>query len=140
MRNIILFLIPVIAFFGSCEKDDVCNTDCDQKGIVSDFMYGNAPADPVSILETEILGDCLRIKFGSSGCSGESWKVHLVASEMEYFSIPPQRDLRLSLENPELCEAYITREITFDVKDLRTSANMVQLNIVNGDTSVIYEY
>ncbi len=140
MKNIALFLFPFIFFLGGCEKDDSASLDCDQKAVLSETQYINAPADLVTIMEAEIKGDCLRIKFGAGGCSGDTWKVKLVASEIVYYSMPPQRNNRLSLENDELCEAYITKEITFDVKDLRASEDKMILHIVNGDTSVLYEY
>lgn len=124
----------------ACEKDDLVSLECDQKAVLNQEQYENAPADPVTILEAEIKGDFLRIKFGASGCSGETWQVKLVGSEMVNYSLPPQRDIRLSLKNNEDCLAVFGKEMTFDIKDLRASEDKTILNIINGDTSLLYEY
>ena len=142
MKIISLFLLSSILLLSGCEKYNtetiVCGFECDQKVVVSETQYKNAPNDYLHIYEVEIQGDCLYIKFGSSGCSGDTWNVKLVASEMEYLSIPPQRDVRLSLENNELCEAYFTREMSFDISDLKPKENEIIINIIDADTSVLY--
>lgn len=140
MKNIVLFLLPVIFFLSGCEKEDLMSSDCDQKAVLNETQFKNAPADPVSIMEAEIIGDCLRIKFAASGCNGDTWKIQLIGSENLYESLPLQRDIRLSLENKEVCLAYFTKEMTFDLKALRSSGDKIQLNIANSELSVLYEY
>ncbi len=84
-------------------------------------------------------GDCLNIKFAASGCDGNTWFVKLIDSGSIAESHPCQRTLRLSLENKENCMAVISKEISFDIKDLRIIGNnKVILNI--GDRSILYEY
>ena len=61
-------------------------------------------------------------------------------SEIILESIPPQRELRLSLKNEEACLAFITKEFTFDISSLRVDGNQVQLKIVNADETILYEY
>ncbi len=140
MKNIALFLFPVIFLLGACEKDDIWSSKCDQKAVVNEDQFQNAPADLVTIMEAEIKGDCLRIKFGAGGCSGDTWRIQLIGSEYLNESLLPLRDIRLSMENKEVCLAFLTKEMTFDIKDLRASEEKMILNIVNGDTSVLYEY
>lgn len=144
MKFIAILLLPLFILLSGCEKQlsktIICYPECDQKVLVSETQYINAPNDALHIYETEIHGDCLGIKFGSSGCSGVSWIVKLVASEAILKSLPPQRNIRLSLENNELCEAYFTREMYFDISELRSGEDGTILNIINADTSVLYEY
>lgn len=140
MKNIALFLFPVIFLLSACEKDDFATSDCDQKAVLNENQFQNAPADPVTIIEAEIKGDCFRIKYGASGCSGDTWKIQLIGSENLYESLPPQRDIRLSMENKEDCLAYFTKEMTFDIKELRSSGDKIRFYIANSDTSVLYSY
>ena len=82
----------------------------------------------------------LKINFSSGGCRGYTWELKLIDSEIILYSNPPQRNLRLSLKNEELCEAYITKELTFNVKKLRVDGNQIILNITNSDDQILYEY
>ncbi len=114
-------------------------SNCDQNVIISADEYENAPNDYLNILNMQIVDDCLKIKFNASGCSGNSWIVKLIDQEDVAHSNPIQRTLRLSLDNKEACLAVITKEVSFNIKDLQVEGtNKVLLNI-SGD-SIIYEY
>jgi len=135
-----LFICLGLTFaFTSCEKESKCNYD--QKAmIVSETEFENAPDDPhMHIVNMEIKGDCLKIKFNSGGCSGNSWVVKLVAQEGIAKSNPPIRGVKLSLDNQEYCEASIHKEISFNIKSLRVEGTKkVQLD-VSGNT-ILYKY
>lgn len=84
--------------------DDNGNTNnCDIKTIESAEQYVNAAADQLEINSLSISDNCLKINFSSGGCSGDTWQLKLIDSEDILESIPPQRNLRLSLKNEELC-------------------------------------
>ena len=82
----------------------------------------------------------MEINFRAGGCDGDTWELKLIDSEEVFESDPPQRNLRLSLKNEELCEVYIERELTFDISNLQVNGNRVQLNITNSDDEILYEY
>ena len=134
-----------------CEKIfidyfQIFNTNCDKDVIISKTEYDRIPTQRVSIIDMKIVDDCLKIKFSSSGCDGSSWIVELIDSEHIAYSIttiyppdPPQRTLKLSLENNEDCAVFITKEISFNIKDLQVqNYNRVYLNI--WDKTILYEY
>lgn len=113
--------------------------DCDQVVIISEDEYKNAPDSQVSISDMTITGNCLNVKFSASGCSGNTWAVKLVDSGIIAKSYPCLRNLRLSLDNKEMCEAYITKEISFDIENLQIEGNnSVQLNV--SGIPILYEY
>ncbi|PCI01859.1 MAG: hypothetical protein COB81_06625 [Flavobacteriaceae bacterium] len=134
-------LIGLVVIFGiiACNNNDDSN-NCNQVTIVSSEQYETAPNDQLFINTLELNGDCLKINFSSSGCNGDTWVLKLIDSENIMESNPPQRNLRLSLRNEEDCEAFITRELTFDVNELRVNGNQVLLNITNSDDQILYEY
>lgn len=80
------------------------------------------------------------IKFTASGCSGDSWEVRLIDSEEVLESLPPQRNLRLSLKNQEDCHAMITKTMSFNLANLKVKGNQVLLNIIHTNDPVLYEY
>jgi len=111
---------------------------CDKNVIVSATEFENAP-DQVSIIDMKIEGNCLKIKFGASGCDGSSWIVKLIDKGTIAYSDPPKRDLRLSLDNKEICDAVVTKEISFNIEDLQIpGADKVLLDI--SGNQIIYEY
>lgn len=125
----------------SCEKDDNNNSlDYNQEVIISAFLYNTAPNDFLTINYVVLTSDYLKINFSSSGCNGESWEVKLIDAGVILESYPPQRNLRLSLKNEELCEAYITKEITFNISELQIDGDQVLLNITNYDDQILYLY
>ncbi len=124
----------------ACSNDDDVSTNCDRFTVVSSEQFENAPKDEVTINSISINDNCLKINFSASGCDGDSWEVLFIDSGGVLFSLPPQRNLRLSLKNEELCEAFITKELTFDIRALHVSGNQVLLNIQNFDEQILYEY
>lgn len=139
--NLLLGTIFFSLLLTSCDKDDDNNfIACDKQVVISADEYNTAPSDHLTVTSLEIDGDCLKIKFGSGGCSGDTWELKLIDSEAVLESDPPQRNLRLSLRNEELCEAYITKELAFDISILQVDGNQVLLNITNSDDQILYEY
>lgn len=138
-KLLILTLIGITIL--SCSNDDNGNSNsCDLETIISAEQYENAPSVQLNINSLEINGNCLKINFSSSGCSGDTWELKLIDSEVVLKSNPPQRNLRLSLKNQEACEAYITKELTFDISNLQVDGKKVQLNLTNSNDNILYEY
>jgi hypothetical protein len=138
----ILYLALIGLTILSCSKDDnnVHPANCDFETVKSTEQYANAPSDQLTINGLEINDNCLKINFSSGGCSGDTWELKLIDSEGILESNPPQRNLRLSLKNEELCGVYITKELTFDISNLKVDGNKVQLNLTNSDDIILYEY
>jgi hypothetical protein len=138
----ILFLTLIGLTILSCSKDNDNENpvNCDFETVISTEQHANAPSDQLTINSLAINDNCLKINFSSSGCDGDTWELKLIDSEVVLYSFPPQRNLRLSLKNEELCKAYITKELTFDISNVQVDGNQVQLNITNGDESILYEY
>ncbi len=139
MRTIIIFLFSLFQIIACCPviEDE---SMCDDKVIIDKNLFDSAPNSSMNITKIEIIGDCLSIDFNASGCNGNSWKVKLIDSEAILKSNPPQRNLRLSLENNELCEAIIYKKISFDISKLRLTGSEVILNIVNSEHQIKYIY
>ena len=139
-HNILLIALILLTFSCSNDDDNGSQNNCDFETIISEQQYENAPSDQVFINSLSIENGCLEINFSASGCSGDTWEVKLIDSEAVFLSNPPQRNLRLSLNNEELCEAFITKVMSFDITNLQLDSNEVLLNITNSDDSILYEY
>ena len=141
MKKALILILIGIAFFSCSNDDDNGNqNNCDFKTIINQNQYETAPSDPLGINSLEINDNCLKINFSSSGCGGETWEIKLIDSEDIMESNPPQRNLRLSLKNEEVCLAIVTKELTFDISNLQVGGNRVQLNITNSEETILYEY
>ncbi|MCG1037655.1 hypothetical protein [Polaribacter sargassicola] len=142
IRKLCLGIILIITFFVGCNNNnDTYNSmTCDFSTLISSEKYANAPSDQLTINSLEIIENCLKINFSSSGCGGDTWQLKLIDSEDILESNSAQRNLRLSLKNEELCEAFITKELSFDISNLQVDGNQVQLNITNSNDEILYEY
>lgn len=138
--TLILGILLTCIFLISCEKDEDTTPDYDQEVIISSTLFETAPNDQLNINSIDVIENNLRINFGSSGCSGSSWELKLIDADVILESYPPQRNLRLSLKNEELCDAYFVKEINFDISKLQVEGNQVILNIDNFETPILYEY
>ena len=148
MRILTAIFVTILVCMPLSSYDEDCNSDsiqCDQEVLINAEEYITAPNDLLTINSLEIKGDCLTINYSSSGCSGDSWELMLIDADVILESYPPQRNLRLSLKNDEMCDAYLTKEITFDIFELQVEGNLdygkkVLLNITNSDNQILYEY
>lgn len=140
--KILLSVTFIVMILSSSQDDDghEIPVSCDLESVISNEKYENTPSDQLTINSLAINDNCLQINFSSSGCDGDTWELELVVSEWILFSIPPQRNLRLSLQNEELCQAVITKELTLDISNLQVNGNEVRLNITNSDESIMYKY
>ena len=133
-------VVLCLVLFSSCENENVPSANCDDEVLINNSEFGSAPDGLLTINELEIIDGCLKIVFGASGCGGETWEVKLIDSGDVMESNPPQRRLRLSLLNQEVCLAFITRELTFDIESLQVDGDQVLLNIINSNDQILYEY
>lgn len=142
MKDKVLTVLLCMFVLLACDKDDADNkpVNCEDKAIISADLYVSAPDDDLIINSLEIVKDCLKINFSSSGCSGDSWELKLIDSGDILESFPPQRNLRLSLKNDEACDAYITKELTFDISSLRVDGDRVKFNLKNFEEGIMYRY
>jgi hypothetical protein len=140
MKKIVFLssLILLIICF-SCVKNEFA-INSDRKIIISNELYKNAPNDPLIITEAEIIGDSLEISFGASCCDGNSWEIKLVGSEDILYSDPPQRYVRLSLKNNELCTAVCGKSMIFDIKPSRIDGGEIVLRLEGWEEPLAYKY
>ncbi|MEM6830822.1 MAG: hypothetical protein AAF551_09925 [Bacteroidota bacterium] len=94
-----------------------------------------------TIVSASVSGDCLEITYSSSGCDGSSWVTEVVDSEQVAESIPPQRRVKLLLENKELCQAVFTKSVYVDLSPIRVSAaNEITLSVEGFEGPISYRY
>lgn len=138
MRLKYIYLIFSVIVLMSCEENaSEINTHANV--IVDANLYQNTATDNYTIINTKVEGDFLTIKIGASGCSSESWKAILVDSSLILESYPPQRNIKLNLENNEACLAYFEVEYTFNVKSLTQNLTPVYFNLEGWNTQILYE-
>jgi len=123
----------------SCTEDDM-RPLADSNVLIDRDAYTSAGTDDLLINSLDIKGDLLTINFSAGGCDGKSWEVRLIDSGALMESNPPQRNLILSLKNEEGCEAYITKEVVFDISELKVKGDRVWLNINNANHGTLYTY
>ena len=134
------YIIGVFFIFISCEDADNINSSIDENVIINQSVYEDTNTDNYSIINVTVIENILTIKIGSSGCSSENWNATLIDSSVIIEPQPPQRSLKLKLENNEACLAYFTKEYSFNISGLQTEGNQVLLFLNDWDTPILYNY
>ncbi len=138
MKNLVTILVCLI--FVSCSKNEE-NLTSGSNLLIGEEYFSSYPKDPFMISKAEISGNILTITFSASCCSGKTWVTNLVGSETVLYSDPPQRDIRLSLKNNELCDALCGRTLQFDLTPTRLSnTNKIKLNLSGWGSQLTYNY
>lgn len=146
-----LFTVVILASIISCSKDEspiatnlITNTislttqsSCDASAEINPTLYNSISTDHVVINSLKIENNCLTINYSASGCDGNSWEIQLIDAGVILESYPPQRNLKISLKNEELCDAIITKETSFDISNLIVDSGKTYLNI--SGQSILYE-
>ena len=133
------FILISLIFIMGC-KQEVIESTCDLSVLIDSYAFNNDSSNNYSIDSIEIENNCLIINFGSSGCDASSWQEKLIDSEEILESFPPQRNLIFSLENNEICLAYFTKEVSFDISELQIdNQSSVVLNFGDGN-QLLYQY
>ncbi|WP_299106382.1 hypothetical protein [uncultured Winogradskyella sp.] len=126
------------------------NTQCEDENTFTEMSCGleieidttaYEDAESQTIDEAIIDGDCVIITILSSGCDSANWVMTLIDSEAVAESLPPQRYLKLSLFNNEVCLAFLSKQEYFDLTPLRVEGlNEVLLNIEGLAEPLLYSY
>lgn len=138
-KTVIFFAITFIALLIACKDDEALPTS-ENKILIGNTIFKNYPNDPLIISAATINGDSLQITFGASCCDGKNWTVQLVGSGDVLYSSPPQRSIRLSLKNYEICAAVCSKTLKFDLIPTRVNGNQIILNLDGWDQPLIYKY
>ena len=136
----LLTLILLGGLASSCDSVSPKRLDCDKEILVDKTLFANAPNDPFDFKDVEIIQNCLKLTIQYGGGCGDI-ELELIDSEIVMKSNPVQRNIRLSFKDTDPCEAYITKEISFDLTSIQSSEyNQIILNLTNWGESILYSY
>lgn len=139
IKRLGLWIMLALSF--SCNNDDDGLQSCDRSALLDADLFVSAPSQTVFLNSAEIEGDCLRINFSASGCNGETWEFNLVGQPSDAAVFPPLVNIRLILESTELCEAMISREVSFDLTVFQVSnTNSLSFQLQNNGQNLLYAY
>ncbi len=109
--------------------------------IIDSNLYNTTTPSNYTISAVTITNNKLNITITSGGCNGESWSSKLIASEEVAESFPVQRFIKLELTNTERCKALITKDMSFNISDLKVDGNTsIMLNLNHWTDPVLFKY
>jgi hypothetical protein len=140
MKYLSLFLLTIF-LNQSCDNNTAVdvNNNCDFEVEIDANKYTNEISDEFTINDISLNEECLVINYSGSGCDGNSWNLQLIDSGEIAESEPLQRFLRIVMEDNEDCEAYLTKEISFDISSLKDGNEVYILNFQDYDQTILYE-
>lgn len=113
---------------------------CTNKVVIDDTLFQSAPNDQFMFDSVWINGDCLHLVVRYSGGCGDAF-FNLYTSHSIIKTNPPGRDLRISFEDLDNCEALIQKELSYDLTPLRlVGTNTIFIWINDLEQKLIYKY
>ncbi len=116
----------------------ITNT-CDNLVEINGDLYDNSTERNYTILDVSWDGTCLKINFSSGGCDGSTWVTRLIDQGVVMESFPVQRNVKMILENEELCDALPVQEHSFDMSPILAQNDKIYLNIEGYNKQVLIE-
>jgi hypothetical protein len=133
-----IFLITLLAFLGCSETAETTLELCNECVIIDNNLYNETATTGYNINNAILEGDLLTLNIMASGCDGTSWRATLVDADLILESNPTQRNIKINLENTEACLAFISKDFTFNIKDLKDSDTTILLNLEGWDSQIQY--
>lgn len=138
-----IFLLSFLLLLSAaCSSDDdaAANPACENDVIIDNALYTSVETSHYLITGAKIVGDCLEVSIRSGGCSGDDWVAELIDADRVAVTAVLQRDLKVSLENPELCFGLVTRSFSFNLRPLQSDGGKLTLHLENWEEPLNYEY
>ena len=108
-------------------------TDC--SAVTFPTSYDKLDAASLIILNAKIDNSKLILNIGFGGCDNTTERFKLVAKELPTAGAIPTFEVKLVDEKAQLCQAYFTKDVCFDLATLKNpvSSGVVLVNIVGFD-------
>lgn len=137
MKKALIFTLFIFSFIACTDNKEMIDVQ-NESVIIDGNHYKQLETNNYTIVDVQLIGDLMKVKISSGGCDGSSWKATLVDANIIMKSYPAQRNIKLSLENTEMCFAIVEREFTFDIKVLKEGLSGVNLNLEGWNTQINY--
>lgn len=131
-----------LLLISSCKDKEPTSANCDRSVIVSDRNFDKAKdGSDFGINDVSITGDCMTITYRYGGGCKEI-ETELVASENSIQNTMelPFRELKLSIDDKDNCEALVTTSEEFDISALQGVGNSIILKLHKWDEDIVYAY
>ena len=140
-KRLLVLCVPLMV--ACSDSDNATGLEPNDTLLLVDGVGVDAKSDPFDVGSVRIVGDVLMIevRYGG-GCAEHSFT--LLDTGIATKSIPPQHRLRLVHDGRgDTCEAYLTRELFFDISPLRklySSLDRVVILIEGIEGSTLYTF
>ena len=139
-----LLLILTLIHILSCNSEDdnfTIENNCDfTSEIILEEDFNAINTSNYAIIEVELNGDCLEMRFGASGCGTDLWEENLYSTDAFYNVFLLQRDVKIELINDE-CLAVFQKTVSFDLTPFQIEGQSdLSLNITGWNEQITYVY
>jgi len=141
MKYLALVLMCSLAI-SSCSDKEPPSAQCNRAIIVSNTGYDKAKDESdFRIRDVSISGNCMTIEYSYGGGCGDI-ETELVAAENSVQNTMNllYRELKLSIDDNDNCEALITTSEQFDISALQNEGNSTIIRLHKWDEEIIYAY
>jgi hypothetical protein len=126
----------------SCEDKEPSSAQCGRDIFINDQGFHNAKDDSeMEITDATITGNCMIIKYTySGGCGGLSTQLVAEQLQIKNTKYPAIRELKLSFDDQDKCEALISTSEEFDITSLQGAENPIIITLHKWNKDIEYSY
>ncbi len=139
-HSIILFVLFI--FSSCCKSTDEQLADCGgKKVILSASVFNDLKKEYLNLSKATITDNCLSLTIGFSGCDNNH-TMDLIGDGGIGKSLPIVTNLKIRDNNSQLCDAYFTKEFTFDLTPYKSIIGVekkVRLVLGDSDLEMLWE-
>lgn len=93
----------------------------------------------VNILDAKVVDSKLKLHIGFGGCSPNNKRFSAIAL-LNYSNDIPTYEIKLVDANPELCQAYFTDDLCFDLESIRKPSSSKRVRVILSGSNQIFEF
>lgn len=133
----------IIGIVTSCDNDDdnlksPLNNSNDIR--IDNTLFLNGPSDDYDIIRATIAGNTLNLTIGYGGGCGEVY-YDLVTANYYLDTNPIQKNIRLSFDDQDHCEAGVALELSFNLSQIQLSnTDRIIIHLDKWDNQIEYSY
>lgn len=124
----------------ACTEDDAEPVATCKPINISQAAFDDVTTDEFEIAKVVIEDDCLALTINYGGGCGTTSHA-LIAAEAVLYSMPPQRNLFLSLQDDDPCEMLRNETLYYDLHSIQLNElNEIHLHLAGWSEAIIYRY
>ena len=134
----VFFCLLLFTIISCSDSDNPIDPNCTPV-VIDESVFNQDSFNSAAYISHSLDGDCLTVRLGISGCSGDH-EIEMVSDGAVMESFPPQMEFDFLDKNLEPCLAFFEVTRQFDLREIADLVSTeVHIGIRGQDGLIVYE-